>query len=90
MGPPEWTVIAYPAVSGKFALIALGGLACALERALGSHFRGNPLYRAAADADLFGGRQHALLGPQHALDPLFDLGGYAGTSELLPLLDGPF
>jgi hypothetical protein len=58
VGLPEWTVIAYPAVNGKFALIALGGLACALERALGSHFPGNPLYRAATNANLLSDRQH--------------------------------
>ena len=68
----------------KIATCLLPGHACAVERAA-AHFSGNALNCAAADADILGDRQHALTGPQLALDLLFKRGINLRSPELLAL-----
>jgi hypothetical protein len=69
-----------PAMSAAFVKVsrkvhgdALRDQACAyaVERAFASHFSGNALHRAAADAALSSNLQNALAGPQLTLDSLF-------------------
>jgi hypothetical protein len=64
--------------------------AYAVERAAHpSHVTRNSLHCAGADAEIFGSRQHALAGPQLALDSLFQRSINLRTPEPLTPLPWP-
>src|SRR5262245_54922723 len=67
-------------------IIASGGGAYAVERALAPQFPGNALHRAAANPTFLGYFENALAGPQVILDSLFDGGINPRPAELLALL----